>query len=63
MDADVCDPGLQHEERERAVHHLRQLRPQRQPVRPRRHGQQPGEIAIVKSRPNIFAFHPNIFAG
>ena len=48
MDADVRHAGLQHQERERAVHHLRQLRPQRQPVRPRRHGQQPGERETSK---------------
>ena len=42
MDADVCDLGLQHEERERAVHHLRQLRVERVAVRPRDHGQGAG---------------------
>ena len=38
VDADVRHVGLQHQERERAVDHLRELRPERVPVQPRGHG-------------------------
>ena len=42
MDADVRHPGLQHQERERAEHHLRQLRVEWEPVWSRDHGQRAG---------------------
>ena len=42
VDADVRHVGLQHQERERAVDHLRELRVERVPVQPRGHGQGAG---------------------
>ena len=50
LDADVRHPGLQHQERERAVHPLRQLRAERLAVRPRGDGPQAGGPAHCQDK-------------